>query len=352
VNKSFIPTVDILNEKYGLKALFSPEHGLRGHLQACDRVGFYIDERTGIPVYSLYGDIRKPSREMLDDIDMLVVDIQEVGSRYITYIYTMALAMKSCAEQGKAFTVLDRINPIGGGIEGNILDVEFSSFVGLYPLPVRYGLTLGELAMLINYEYGIGAELKIVRAEGWERKMYFDETDLFWINPTPNMPSVEAALLYNGTCLFEGTNISEGRGTTKPFEMIGAPWLDPYSLAAEMNRQGLEGVYFRPAYFSPVFSKHKGEVCGGVQLHITDRNKIEPFKIGVRLLFEIRRMSNGKFSWITPDKEEERYFIDLLAGTNRLRLAGSRQDIENLLEEWSIGCEKYKETIEKYRIYK
>lgn len=352
VDRLFKSTIEILNRNFNLKVLYSPEHGLKGCLQAGEAVEVYVDELTNLPVYSLYGESKKPSSEILKDIDVLVFDIQDTGSRYYTFIYTMALAMESCAENEKTFVVLDRINPIGNEMEGNILDTRFKSFVGLYPLPVRYGLTIGELAGLLNNEYGIGGQLEVVKAEGWKRDMYFDETDLSWINTTPNMTSINAALLYNGTCLFEGTNISEGRGTTRPFEMIGAPWLNPYALADVMNKKCLVGVFFRPVYFEPMFSKHKGMICGGVQLHVNDRKKIKPFECGLKLLFEIRDMDRNKFSWNPPYREGGHYFIDMLAGTDKIRLAEpGNQVVQLLLDNWRKDCENFRIIKEKYQIY-
>jgi uncharacterized protein YbbC (DUF1343 family) len=351
-DKSLRSTIDILNREFRLNALYSPEHGIRGCIQAGNKVENDVDQWTGLPVYSLYGQSKKPGAEILKDIDVLIFDIQDIGSRYYTFIYTMALSMKSCAEYGKTFVILDRVNPIGNTMEGNVLGSGFESFVGMYPIPVRHGMTVGELALLINTEFGIGANLEIVKIEGWKRDAYYDETDLFWINPTPNMPSADTALLYCGTCLFEGTNVSEGRGTTRPFEMIGAPWLNPYTLAEEMNRKSLDGVLFRPVYFQPVFSKHEGAICGGVQLHVKDRRKIRPFECGLQLLFQIRNMDRDRFSWLSPLKEGGRWFIDLLAGTDELRLTKpDSDDADKLLKKWSGQCEAFSEVKKKYLLY-
>lgn len=351
LNKSLKSTVDILKEAFDLRVLYSPEHGIRGDQQAGAKVDSYIDERTGIYVYSLYGKNKKPSPEMLKDIDVLVMDVQDIGSRYYTYLYTMAYSMESCAENGKTFCILDRVNPIGGdAVEGNLLDIRFKSFVGLYPITPRYGLTIGEMAYFMNNEFNIGCRLEIAKVEGWERSMYFDDTDLIWVNPTPNMPSLDAAILYNGTCFFEGTNISEGRGTTRPFEIIGAPWLDPYRLAAIMNDKGFEGVIFRPVYFEPTFSKHKGELCKGVQVHITDKRKIKPVEIGVHLLYEIIDMDETRFQWLPPFKEGGDYFIDHLAGTDELRLR--KYKACELVSKWHEESERFKKTKMKYHIYK
>ncbi|MDI6618594.1 MAG: DUF1343 domain-containing protein [Clostridiales bacterium] len=350
LNKNLESTIDILNKRFDLCALYSPEHGIRGNLQAGASVGTYVDEFTGITVYSLYGKNKKPSPEMLRGIDVLVMDVQDIGSRYYTYLYTMAYCMQSCAENGKTFVVLDRVNPVGGvEVEGNVLDTEFSSFVGMYPITQRYGLTIGEMAELMNSEFKIGCDLEVVKIEGWSRELYFDGTDLLWVNPTPNMPSLDAALLYNGTCLFEGTNVSEGRGTTRPFEIIGAPWIDPYRLSDGMNSKKLGGVKFRPVYFEPTFSKHKGELCKGVQVHIIDKKTVRPVEIGIHMLYEIMDMDMGKFQWIPPFKEGGHYFIDNLAGTDEVRLR--KCEAVELVEKWSKESLKFEKIKEKYHMY-
>lgn len=343
-------TIDIFNEGFDLKALYSPEHGVRGNFQAGVSVGTYIDEGTGITAYSLYGDSRKPTPEMLGDIDVLVMDIQDIGSRYYTYLYTMSYCMEACAENKKTFVCLDRVNPIGGlEVEGGILDAGYASFVGRHPIPPRYGLTAGELALLFNSEYGIFCEMEVVKAEGWQRDMYFQDTGLIWVNPSPNITSVETALLYNGTCLFEGTNLSEGRGTTKPFELIGAPWLEPFKLAERMNGKALPGVLFRPVYFEPAFSKHKGRQCKGVQVHVTDFKAIRPLEVGLQLLYEIMDFAPDKFQWVPPVREKGRYFIDLLAGGEDVRLR--TYEAGELLEKWRGESSVFKSLKEKYHLY-
>lgn len=350
VNKSLRSTIDILNENFNLTALYSPEHGIRGNLQAGATVDTYIDEATGITVYSLYGKNKKPSPEILKDIDVLVLDLQDVGSRYYTYLYTMAYCMESCAENHKSFIVLDRPNVIGGKfVEGNILDVEFKSFVGMYPIPSRYGLTIGELAIFMNKEFNINCNLEVVKLEGWNREAYYDDTDLLWVNPSPNIPTVNTAVLYNGTCLFEGTNISEGRGTTRPFETIGAPWLDAYKLSDIMNSKGLEGVLFRPMYFEPTFSKHKGELCRGVQIHITDKRKVKAIEVGIHLLYEVMDMDRVKFQWLPPFKEGSHHFIDFLSGSDEVR--NRKYEAEGFIEKWRKESEEFKKLKENYHMY-
>jgi uncharacterized protein YbbC (DUF1343 family) len=350
VNKNLRSTIDILNEKFNLTALYSPEHGIRGNLQAGAAVDTYIDESTGITVYSLYGKNKKPSPEILKDIDVLILDLQDIGSRYYTFLYTMSYCMESCAENNKTLIVLDRPNVIGGeAVEGNILDVKYKSFVGMYPIPSRYGLTIGEMAKFMNKEFNINCNLEVVKLEGWKREAYFDDTDLLWINPSPNIPTVNIAVLYNGTCLFEGTNISEGRGTTRPFETIGAPWLDAYKLADVMNSKGLEGVLFRPTYFEPTFSKHKGELCKGVQLHITDKRKVRAIEVGIQLLYEVMDMDREKFQWLPPFKEGLNYFIDSLSGTDEVRCR--KFEAEDFIEKWRKESERFKRLKEKYHMY-
>ncbi|MEQ2129009.1 DUF1343 domain-containing protein [Caldanaerobacter subterraneus KAk] len=350
VNQDMKSTIEIFHENFNLTALFSPEHGVRGEFQAGEKVKGYVDERTGVKVYSLYGDTKKPTPEMLEEIDVLVIDVQDVGSRYYTYLYTMAYAMEACKENGKEFVVLDRPNPIGGlKVEGNILDTKFRSFVGWYPIPQRYGLTIGEIAHLFNKEFGINCDLHVVKLESWKRDMYYDETGLLWVNPSPNISSLDAAVLYSGTCLFEGTNISEGRGTTRPFEIIGAPWIDPYKLADSMNKKGLKGVVFRPVYFIPSFSKHKGQLCKGVQIHVKDRKAVDSVEVGIKLLYEIIRQSGENFEWLPPYGESNVYFIDLLAGTDELRLM--KYDEDQLLDKWKRESEEFKRLKESYHFY-
>lgn len=258
-----------------ITALFAPEHGIMGAQPDGIDVQSSTDPRTGIPVHSLYSSpCKKPSPEMLFDVDLVVFDIQDVGCRYYTYLSTMAHVIQACAENGKKLIVLDRPNPINGmSVGGNILDPGFSSFIGVYPIPTRHGMTIGELALLFNEEFDIRADIEVIPCYGWNRSMWFDATGLPWVMPSPNMPTIETALLYPGLCLLEGTNLSEGRGTTRPFEIIGAPWIDGYELSDRLNAVGLPGVRFRPTWFAPNTSKFAGVTCGGVQVHVFDRSK-------------------------------------------------------------------------------
>lgn len=348
LDRHFRSTIDILNEQFQLKALFSPEHGVRGDIQAGVKIPTYQDERTGIMVYSLYAGGHRPTQEMMDQVDVIAMDVQDIGSRYYTFISTMSKVMEECARCNKPFVLLDRVNPINGmDVEGRILDPAYKSFVGLHPIPARHGMTMGELALYFNDQFGIGCQLEVVPVSGWTRGMYFDECELPWVSPSYNIPSLDAAILYNGTCLIEGTNLSEGRGTVKPFEMIGAPWLDADRLAGAMNAYELPGVWFRPAYFTPFFSKHADELCKGVQVHLTDRNTLNAVEMGVYLLKEVQRQSGDHFQWISHGKG--RYFIDLLCGSDELRT--EKMPVEQLLLNWSAQSGVFKEKRQPYLLY-
>ncbi len=281
-------TVDMLKERCNLTALFGPEHGVRGDQQAGVDISSYTDKSTGLTVYSLFGDDISESERMLASLDTVIFDIQDVGARFYTYAYTMTDTMKLCAENGVRFVVLDRPNPIGGmKVEGALLDRQFSSFVGRFPTPTRCGLTIGEFALMINETENIGCDLTVIPMEGWKREIYYDETDLVFIQPSPNIPTVDTAFVYIGTCIFEDTNISEGRGTTRPFEMIGAPWLDSKEVINRIGQQ--EGVILRECSFTPTFSDYKDCFCHGIQLHVTDRDSFSPFAVGIKMLDAIRK---------------------------------------------------------------
>ena len=302
-----------------LIALFGPEHGIRGEAQAGFLLGGANDPRTGLPVHSLYGETRRPTPDMLAGLDALIFDIQDVGSRYATYASTLAYAQEAAAQAGLRFVVFDRPNPINGvAVEGDLLDPAFASFVGVHPLPVRHGLTAGELARLFAAERGWPEPL-VVRLRGWRRAAWFDQTGLPWVQPSPNLPTLDSLTLYPGTCLVEGTNLSEGRGTTRPFELVGAPWVDPFRLAGELEARGLPGAAFRPVYFIPTFAKHARISCGGVQVHIADRETLRPAGLGIHLLHALRALWPRQFAW--QQGEDGRYFIDLLLGGDQPRRA-------------------------------
>ncbi len=328
VDRRLVHLVDLLagRSDVTLARLFGPEHGVRGTVQDMVGVdGVARDARSGVPVVSLYGqsfDSLRPPPESLAGLDALVFDIQDVGSRYYTYIYTMMLCMEAAAKAKVAFWVLDRPNPIGGvEVEGNLVEKGFESFVGLHPLPVRHGLTAGELAGLFNAERGLGCDLHVVELTGWKRSMLFDETGLPWVPPSPNMPTLDTALCYPGQCLLEGTTLSEGRGSTRPFEIFGAPFIDPHALAEKLSALDLPGVTYRPLWFQPTFQKHAGQQCGGLMLHVTDRRAFRPFATGLAVVAAVRELWPHQFRWRTETYEfvQGILAIDLLFGTDRVR---------------------------------
>jgi uncharacterized protein YbbC (DUF1343 family) len=306
-----------------LAALFGPQHGFRSDVQDnMIETRHAHDEVRRVPVYSLYSDVREPTAEMLRDLDLLVIDLQDVGVRIYTYIYTMANCLKAARRHGLKVIVCDRPNPIGGlQVEGPVLVHGFESFVGMYPIPMRHGLTIGEIARLFNEEFGIGADLEVIPMEGWRREMYWDDTDLTWIISSPNIPTFDTTTVYPGGVLFEGTNVSEGRGTTRPFELLGAPWVVAERFAEAMNRRDLAGVYFRPAVFEPTFQKHAGKACAGVQIHARDRRTFRPVEAGVALIEAFRASDPNQFRWKDPpyEYEYEKMPIDCLAGSSTLR---------------------------------
>lgn len=312
-------------KKLGLDVtcFIGPQHGIRGEKQ--DNMvesEDFTDPRYEIPVFSLYGKWREPWPEMLAHFDAFVIDLMDIGTRIYTFMYTMANCMRAAKAHGKKVIVLDRPNPINGvQTEGNVLETAFTSFVGQYPMCVRHGMTMGELALLFNGEYGIGADLDIVKVSGWKRATHGDQWGRDWVPPSPNIPGFLSALTFPGSVLFEGTNVSEGRGTTRPFEWIGAPYIDADQLGDAMNAMKLPGVYFRPIYFQPTYHKGKDQVCGGVHIHVTDRKKFNSFQAGVRLLATIAGLYPNDFKWKQPpyEYEHEKMPIDLIAGTAALR---------------------------------
>ena len=342
-------SVDILKDKVNLVALFAPEHGLRGNVVAGAAVPHEKDAATGLPIYSLHGDNRKPTAAMLKGIDVLAFDIQDIGARSYTYVYTMAYAMQSAREMNIPFVVFDRPNPVGGEqVEGGLLQPAYSSFIGLYPIPVRHGLTVGELARLFNEEFGIGVKLTVVPMQGWQRRMLQSDTGLPWLMTSPNIPTPDSALVYNATALFGGSNVSEGIGTTRPFELVGAPWLDGQKLADRLNSLRLSGVYFRPVHFTPQWGKYQGRVCSGVQIHLKDRNRFSAVPVGLRLLEAIREQGGARFQWNAP-KGKDRWMIDLYVGGPELR--EGKVNISDLLARWSKEAAEFRLRSKKYQLY-
>jgi uncharacterized protein YbbC (DUF1343 family) len=342
--------IDLIAKHKDLKlvALFAPEHGLRGDAAAGLKIEDETDPTTGVPVYSLYKtEDRGPSEEMLKDVDVLVYDLQEVGGRTWTYVSTMALSMEAAKRKGIPFVVLDRPNPIGGEIvEGALLDPKFKSFVGWYPIPARHGMTVGELATLFNEKYGIGANLIVARVANWRRSQWQSETGLPWTNPSPNLRSLAALNNYPGTVYFEGTNLTEGRGTDRPFEQIGASWLNAPEVARIMNARGLPGIRFE-AITMPVATtaaKYKGETIPAIRFVITDRNSYRPVRTSLLLIDEIRRQHPQDFAWTRS--------IDRLTGSDKVRLAIEAGQLPALLDEWDREAAQFVESRRPYLLYR
>ncbi|WP_434369257.1 exo-beta-N-acetylmuramidase NamZ family protein [Peribacillus frigoritolerans] len=350
IDSKLTSIVDLLHDDpdINLTALFGPEHGVRGDAQAGASVEYYIDEKTGLPVYSLYGKTKKPTPEMLKGVEVLVFDIQDVGTRYYTYIYTMAYAMEAAKENDIPFIVLDRPNPQGGeSVDGPVLEPEFSSFVGLYPIPLKHGMTVGELATLFNKEFKIGADLKVIKMKGWKRDMDYDDTGLPFVLPSPNMPTVSTTFVYPATGLIEGTNVSEGRGTTKPFELIGAPYINSDELAGKLNALRLPGVKFRAASFTPTFSKHAGKLSHGVEIYITDREEFKAVPTGLHIIKTIQDLYPGDFEFLAANN------FNLLIGNgwimSRIK-AGST--VNEILKEYQVRQDAFKKVRKNYLLYK
>lgn len=364
MNSNFESSIDVLNSKTNLTTLFAAEHGIRGNSQDGGTIGNEIDVKTGLPVYSLYASTKKPTAEMLKDVDVLVYDMQDVGARFYTFINTMAYAMQACAENNKAFVILDRPNPIGGNVEGTILnDIDtdvngkqkYVSFVGMYPIPQRYGMTIGEYAKYLNKTQKIKCDLEVVPMNGWTRDMYYDETGLkTWVMPSPNMPTLDTATVYTGTCLFEGTNVSEGRGTTRPFELIGSPWINSIDLADKLNSLNIPGAKFRAASFAPTFSKYsasdtiynttgKVQNCGGVQVYVLDRSKYNAIKTGLAMLYTIRDMYPNDFKYRADN------YLDLLTGDSYVR--EGTYTLQQLFDRVDKESEEFKKETKKFYIY-
>ncbi len=339
-----------------LSAIFGPQHGFRSDVQDnMIETPHGRDEIRRVPVHSLYSDTREPTPEMLDGLDVLLIDLQDVGVRIYTYIYTMANCLKAARRQGLKVIVCDRPNPIGGeDVEGPVLVLGHESFVGMYPIPMRHGMTIGEIARLFNEHFGIGADLEVVAMEGWRREMYFDATGLTWIMSSPNIPTFDTTLVYPGTVLFEGTKISEGRGTTRPFELVGAPWIVGERFAEAMNRRHLPGVFFRPVAFEPTFHKHARESCGGCQIHVRDRRVFRPVMSAIALLETFRASDPDRLLWRDPpyEYEHERLPIDVLAGSPVLReQIESGMAAEEIARSWESTVEEFDRVRRTFLLY-
>ena len=360
--------VDVLHsiKDVNIKALFGPEHGIRGDAPDGETIenDIDIDAKTNIHVYSLYGQVTKPTDEMLKDIDVLIFDIQDVGARFYTFTSTMFLSMEAAAEHGIKYIVLDRPNPITGTrIGGAVLDDEISSFIGLYKISIMHGLTVGELAKLVNEECwlkdGVKADLTVIEMKGWKREMWYDETGLPWVKPSPNIGTLETAIVYPGLCFIEGTNISEGRGTLNPFEIIGAPYIDTDKFNEVLNSYGLKGVKFETIEFTPVHienvtlnPKHENIKCGGTFVKITDRNLFDPIETGLHILYTLKNLYPDDFKWRTPSNPTSKYHIDLLAGTTDLRLMlDEGYTPGDIIKKWDKDLQEYIKITKKYLLY-
>jgi uncharacterized protein YbbC (DUF1343 family) len=341
----------LLEHGYRVRALFSPEHGIRGDVAEGARVGDETEPRTGIPVYSLYGESRVPHAESLEKIEVLVFDIQDIGARYYTYPSTMLGSMQAAASSGIPFVVLDRPNPVGGAaVEGNVPSCDDLSFVCYAPVPIRHGMTLGEIALMESDRLNLPTP-RVIKAEGWKRDMYYDDTGLGpWVPPSPAASTQDMALLYPGTCLLEGTNLSEGRGTSSPFETVGAPYVDPDALARVLREENLPGVLIRPTYFTPWYWKHVGKVCGGVQFHVVDKRAVRPVELGLRLLFAARDLFRD-FA-LRNHEEGSKDYLDRLGGGPELRetlMSGRSPD--DLISRWREEASEFARRRQAYLMY-
>ena len=359
VDHGFRHAADLLHEHpdVNLRALFGPQHGIRGDVQDnMIETEHSIDRKTGLPVHSLYSETREPTDAMLQDIDALIFDMQDVGCRIYTFVYTLANCMRAARRLGKRVVVCDRPNPINGaGVAGNILEPEYASFVGQFPLPTRHGMTVGELAQLFNEHFKIECDLEIIPMIGWKREFWLDDTDAPWVLPSPNMPTLDAATVFPGTVHFEGTQVSEGRGTTKPFELIGAPYIDPDKYADALNALGLSGVYFRSCVFQPTFQKHAGVSCGGAQIHVLDRDVFEPWTTGIAMTKFAHDMYPNEFRWKEPPYEYvyDKNPFDVISGTAKIREAFEKGTaLETIVDETKAPLEEFKKLREAFLLYR
>ncbi|MFC4409712.1 exo-beta-N-acetylmuramidase NamZ domain-containing protein [Chungangia koreensis] len=345
-------TIRLFHREPGINlcALFAPEHGIKTVAREGEKFSDTVHAETNIPVFSLYGNTKKPTKEMLETVDIVIFDLQDIGARYYTYIYSMLYMMEACAEYQKEMVVLDRPNPIGGTeVEGNLVEQDYTSFVGLYPLPSRHGMTVGELALLFNDQ--IGCQLKVVKMEGWNRNMLLPHTGLPWIPPSPNTTSLDMMLLYPGTCLLEGTNLSEGRGTVQPFEIFGAPFIDGSILQDAVNSLKLPGLHARETSFKPTYSKFKDEVCEGIQLHVTDRMAVKPVEAFVHILRTVFRLYGDRITFLEYEKLRHPMF-DLLAGNEVLRHSLTGCTDRDYLEDCRKGSVQFLNGRTSYLLYR
>jgi len=359
VNHAFEHAADLLHRHsaFKLTALFGPQHGIRGDVQDnMIETAHGTDRKTGLPVHSLYSETREPTEKMLEDVDVLVFDMQDVGCRIYTFVYTLANCMRIAGRLGKAVVVCDRPNPINGlDISGNILEPEYASFVGLFPLPTRHGMTVGELAQMFRDRFDVQCDLQIVPMVGWKREFWLDETDAPWVMPSPNMPTLDTATVFPGAVHFEGTQVSEGRGTTKPFELIGAPYIDPDAYADKLTQLALPGVIFRSCAFQPTFQKHAKVTCGGVQLHVVDRDRFDSVLAGIAMVKVAHDMYPGEFRWKEPPYEYvfDKNPFDVISGTNKIREAFEQGvDLDTIKQSWQAPLAEFETFRSPHLLYR
>jgi uncharacterized protein YbbC (DUF1343 family) len=358
VDHNFHHVADLFHEHadINLTALFGPQHGIRGDVQDnMIETAHAFDAKTGVPIYSLYSETREPTEEMLRDVDVIVVDLQGVGCRIYTFVYTLANCMRAAKKFGKKVIACDRPNPIGGvQVAGNVLDPAFASFVGQFPVPTRTGMTDVELGRMFNEHFGIDCDLECVTMDGWSRELWYDDTDGPWVLPSPNIPTPDSTSVFPGTVHLEGTQMSEGRGTTRPFELAGAPYIDSEEYAQTLSDFGLPGVYFRACGFMPTFQKHAGKACGGVQIHVTDRDEFEPVMAGVAIVKAAYDMYREQFRWKDPPYEyvHDRNPFDVISGGTVLREAIERGDsLKNIEASWQGPLAEFKSLRERFLLY-
>ena len=358
IDGSFRHVIDRIAAAEGvtLAAIFGPQHGFRSDLQDnMIETPHADDQARRVPIYSLYSETREPTGEMLAGLDALVVDLQDIGARIYTFVYTMANCLRAAKRHGLEVIVCDRPNPIGGAeVEGPTLERAFESFVGQFAIPMRHGMTIAELARLFNAHFGLGADLEVVTMDGWSRDQYWDDTGLPWVMPSPNVPTDQTTIVYPGTVLFEGTMLSEGRGTTRPFELLGAPWIEAEPFADRMNAVGLAGVHFRPAVFEPTFQKHCKVACGGCQIHVIDRSVFKPVAAGASLIREFVGVQPDAFTWRPPpyEYEQDKMPIDILAGNATFREQIEAQaPLDEIVGSWTPGEEEFRRIRAEYLLY-
>jgi uncharacterized protein YbbC (DUF1343 family) len=358
VDHGYEHAADLLHRQKSidLRALFGPQHGIRGDVQDnMIETKHGLDRKTGLPVHSLYSETREPTEAMLKDIDVLVFDMQDVGCRIYTFVYTLANCMRAASQFGKRVVVCDRPNPINGeGLSGNVLEPEFASFVGQFPIPTRHGMTVGELARMFNDHFNIQCDLEVIAMSGWQREFWHNDTDAPWVMPSPNMPTLDSATVFPGSVHFEGTQLSEGRGTTRPFELIGAPYIDPDVYADRLNELTLPGVFFRSCVFQPTFQKHAGVSCGGVQIHVTNRKSFEPVLAGIAMVKLAYDMYPNHFRWKEPPYEYvyDQNPFDVISGTSKIREAFERgMTLDSIAKSWKAPLAAFAQLRQSYLLY-